>query len=146
MEPKNFSARLTIGITVLFCIVLLALMIFAPKLLAFFFGYLPVKIMTKVLIAFYCCCPAGGIALFSIFRIMLFVIREDIFTEKTVFSIRLLSWCCLFVSVVCFIFGNFWPPLFIVAFAAVFMTLILHVLKNVMAKATEIKKENELTV
>ena len=146
MKSSAFSARLTIAITILFCLILLALMVFAPQLMTVFFGYLTKNVMTKVLVAFYICCPFGWTALFSIFRIMLAVTDEDVFSKKTVFYIRLLSICCLAVSMICLVFGFSWPPLFIFALAALFMTLILHVLKNVMARATEIKEENELTV
>ena len=141
MKSKNISARLTMAIAILFFIILILLMIFARDLMTLFFAYLSESIINKVLIAFYVCCPAGMAALFSIFKIMGNVTKETVFTRKTVFWIRLLSICCLFVSVICFIFGNFWPPLFIFAIAALFMTLILHVLKNVMARATEIKEE-----
>ena len=146
VKSKNFSARLTIVVTGIFSLLLIAVMILFPGLMKFFFGYLPNGITRLVIIAFYCCGHAAAAARYTIFRVMLNVIRDDVFTKKTVFFIRLLSWCCLFVSVVCLVFGKFWPPLLIVSFSALFMTLILHVLKNVMSRATEIKEENDMTI
>lgn len=59
---------------------------------------------------------------------------------------RILSWCCAFVALVCFVSGFFYVPFLIFALGAAFMMLILRVLKSVMATAAKIKDENELTI
>ena len=100
----------------------------------------------KVPLAFYLCCPAAWAALISILRLMTNIIHEQIFTPQTVFSMRLLSWCCAYVALVCLVFGFFWAPLLVFALGAAFLTLILRVLKSVMQRACEIKAENELTI
>lgn len=140
------SAKVTRAITVVFCILLLGLMFFGPKLLQLYFGYLSDDLTKKVLLAFYLCCPAAWTALVSILYLMTNIIREKVFVPQTVLLMRLLSWCCACVAVVCFVFGFFWTPLLVFALGAGFMTLILRVLKSVMARAVEIKTENELTI
>lgn len=146
MYSQLLSAKITRIITCFFCVLLLALMIFGPKLLVFYFGYLSASLMKKVLLAFYLCCPAAWTALICLLLLMTNIINDAIFTLKTVFSMRLLSWCCGIVALVCLIFGFFWAPLLAFSLGAAFMTLILRVLKNVMARATELKNENELTI
>ena len=146
MYTSLTSAKLTRLITVLFCVLLLVLMAFAPRLLQLYFGYLSVRLTKMVLWAFYLCCPAAWAALGSILRLMTNIIHDQVFAPQTVFLMRLLSWCCAYVAVVCFVFGFFWTPLLVFALGAGFMTLILRVLKSVMARATEIKAENELTI
>ena len=121
-------------------------MIFGPRLLTFYFGYLSAALIKKVLLAFYLCCPAAWASLVSILVLMTNIIREKIFTAQTVFVLRLLSWCCAYVAVVCLVFGFFWAPLLAFSLGAAFLTLILRVLKSVMARATELKNENELTI
>ncbi len=146
MYTSVTSAKVTRAITVVFCVILLGLMIFGPKLLSLYFGYLSDVLTGKVLLAFYLCCPAAWVALISILRLLTNIIHEEIFTAQTVFFMRLLSWCCAYVTVVCLVFGFFWAPLLVFALGAAFMTLILRVLKSVMARASEIKAENELTI
>ncbi len=146
MYTSVTSAKVTRAITVVFCLILTALMLFGPKLLHLYFGYLAAGLAQKVLLAFYLCCPAAWAALVSILRLMTNIIREKIFTPQTVFSMRLLSWCCAYVALVCLIFGFFWAPLLVFALGAAFMTLILRVLKNVMARAGELRAENDLTI
>ena len=146
MYTSVTSAKVTRVITILFCVLLFVLMVFGPKLLTLYFGYLAEALAKKVLWAFYLCCPAAWAALICILKLMTNIIRDDVFQPQTVFLMRLLSWCCACVAVVCLVFGFFWAPLLVFALGAAFMTLILRVLKSVMARATEIKAENELTI
>ena len=142
------SAKLTLFIDYLFCIVLAGLMFFAYPFFDWFFGFRGNGDFLKVtvLVAFYICCVPAWTALVSIAKLMKNVMKEAVFTENTVFLIRLLSWCCAAVSFVCLIAGVIYTPLWFVTLASAFMMLILRVLKSVIAKATEIKNENELTI
>lgn len=69
-----------------------------------------------------------------------------VFTDNTVSLIRGVSWCCF---AVCFLFaflGFYFQLSFIVAFLGIFLGVCLRIVKNVIAEATEIKNENDLTV
>lgn len=140
------SAKVTLVISYCFCVLLAVLMIVAKPVLSWFYGPQGEQSGKIILLAFYICCPAAWVALVGIIRLLNNVIREEIFCEKSVFLLRLLSWCCAFVCVVCFGFGVRYFPLLIFSAGAGFMMLILRVLKSVMAKATELKAENELTI
>ena len=142
------SAKLTLAIDYVFCAVLGGLMFFAYPFFDWFFYFRnDAELLTvSVLVAFYICCIPAWTALVSIAKLMKNIMAEEVFTEKTVFLIRLLSWCCAAVSFVCLIAGVIYKPLWFVTLAAAFMMLILRVLKSVMAKATEMKNENELTI
>lgn len=146
MYTSLTSVKVTRVITVIYCIMLLLAMIFAPSILMWYFGSGMIKQIKVALIAFYSCCPAAWIALVCVWRVLTSILKGNIFTDKMVFSMRLLSWCCGFVAVDCFVAGFWDPAFFIFAVGAAFMMLILRVLKSVMAKATEIKNENELTI
>lgn len=140
------SAKVTLVISYCFCALLAVLMIVAKPVLVWFYGS-PDKLSMKIImIAFYICCPAAWIALGGIIKLLKNILKEEIFCENNVFLLRLLSWCCAFVCVVCFGFGVRYFPLLIFSAGAGFMMLILRVLKSVMARATEIRKENELTI
>jgi hypothetical protein len=142
------SAKLTLTLDYLFCVVLAGLMVFAYPFFNWFFCMRPdaTLLTVSVLVAFYICCVPAWTALVTIAKLMKNIMNEEVFTENTVFLIRLLSWCCAAVSFVCFAAGFIYKPLWFVTLAAAFMMLILRVLKSVMAKATEMKNENELTI
>ena len=146
MYTSMTSAKLTRVLTVGFCVLLLALMVLFPRLLSFYFAYLDTALRHKVMFAFYLCCPAAWAALVSILLLMTNIIHDRVFTQKTVRFMRLLSWCCAWVAAVCLGFGFFWAPLLVFVLGAAFMTLILRVLKSVMARALALKEENELTI
>lgn len=142
------SAKLTLIIDYIFCALLSVIMVFAYPVFSWFFSFRGNGdlLCITVLVAFYICCVPAWTALVSIVKLMKNIMAEEVFTEKNVFLIRLLSWCCALVSFVCFIAGFIYMPLWFVTLGAAFMMLILRVLKSVMAKATEMKNENELTI
>lgn len=142
------SAKLTLVIDYIFCALLGVIMIFAYPVFHWFFSFRAnTELLTgTVLTAFYICCIPAWTALISIMKLMKNIMAQEVFTEKTVFLIRLLSWCCAAVSFICFLAGFIYMPLWFVTLGAAFMMLILRVLKSVMAKATEMKNENELTI
>lgn len=142
------SAKLTLVIDYIFCGLLAVMMVLGYPLVDWFFHYRGDLDVLKisVLVAFYICCVPAWAALISIAKLMKNIMAGEVFTEKTVFLIRVLSWCCAAVSFVCFVAGFVYMPFWFVTLAAAFMMLILRVLKSVMAKATEMKDENELTI
>ena len=140
------SAKLTRFIAALFCVLLLALMICAPFVTKKFIGAESQRIIRTAITAFYICCPAAWAALISILKLMTNIIKSKVFITQNVFCMRLLSWLCAYVCAVCFGFGFVYSLLFVFSLGAAFMMLILRVLKSVMAMATELKNENELTI
>lgn len=78
---------------------------------------------------------------------LLFRVKKGlVFTDNTVSLIRGVSWCCF---AVCFLFaflGFYFQLSFVVAFLGIFLGVCLRIVKNVIAEATEIKNENDLTV
>ena len=57
-----------------------------------------------------------------------------------------MSWCCLAAGLIFLASSFYYPAFFAFCAAAVFMALILRVIKNVFAQAEEIKKENDYTI
>ncbi|MBR3767574.1 MAG: DUF2975 domain-containing protein [Clostridia bacterium] len=138
------STKLTLYVTYGFCVLLAGMMIGVVPALNWIFG---TRQFTNVcVIAFYTCTPAAWTALISIIKLLKNVLTDRIFSVESVKILRLLSWCCAFVSVVSFIAMFFFRLLFVFWLGAGLMMLILRVLKNVLARAVEIKEENELTV
>ena len=145
-KRNNSSAKLTLLITYLFCVLLFLLEIFAIPILTWFYGENRNETIRMVSCSFYICSLPAWVALISILKLLKNVISENIFSAKNISYLRNLSYCCGFVAVVCFVSGVEYLPMMIFSLGAGFMMLILRVLKNVIAKATEIKSENDLTV
>ncbi len=154
------STKVTLFISYFFCLLLAALMLFIYPIITWFLGSKRMNEVLLIITAFYVCCPAAIVALRSIISLLHNILKEQIFIPENVRYMRVLSWCCAFVSAVSFIAGLvlilpmtsniltsfIYIAFFIFSFGGLFMMLILRVLKNVMAKATELKNENELTI
>lgn len=146
MYTSDKSAKLTLGVTYLAAVILALLMVFASPIAKYIIGEGAKNAFLSAVAAFYICCPAAWVALYNIRKILKNVLSDTIFTNETVTLLRQLSWCCAFVAVICFVTIYFCHVFFTFTIGAAFMTLILRVLKNVMARAVEIKEENELTI
>ena len=72
--------------------------------------------------------------------------REAIFTDKAVGNLRLVSYCCLAECAVFAVLTVYFQFAAFIAFASLFMCVILRVVKNVIAKAAEVKAENDFTI
>ena len=146
MYTSEKSTKLTLFVTYFFALMLIGLMLFAYPIAKNVLGPEHRIAYLSAVSAFYICCPAGWLALYKIRKLLKNVLSDTIFTAETVTLLRHLSWCCAFVAAVCTITTYFCHIFFTFTIGAAFMSLILRVLKNVMAKAVEIKEENELTV
>lgn len=81
-----------------------------------------------------------------LFALLLRVRKEAVFTAESVALLRGISWCCVAAGVLFVWLGFYFLISYAVAFVALLVGLCLRVVKNVIAEATEIKSENDLTV
>ncbi|HML38499.1 MAG TPA: DUF2975 domain-containing protein [Bacillota bacterium] len=88
----------------------------------------------------------GLIALFSLDRLLANIKKKNVFIEKNVKYLRVISWCSFAVSAILFISGFYYLLFLVVAVAAAFFGLILRVVKNVIEQAVAIKNENDFTI
>lgn len=101
----------------------------------------------KPLIAtIYACALPGLIALFALDRLLANIKVKDVFIEKNVKYLRIISWCSFAVSAILFVSGFYYLLFLLIAVAAAFFGLILRVVKNVIEQAVAIKKENDFTI
>ena len=92
------------------------------------------------------CMPHVPVALADILliRLLLLVRAGRTFSPEAVGSLRGISWCCLFegaylIFVGIFMFDPAAVSFCMLAFAAVFLGIVLRVVKNVIEEATAIK-------
>ena len=114
--------------------------------------YMKIRNMTgegiriTLVVILYACSILGWFILWKMLRLIRNIRKGIVFTEQNVSILRAVSLLCLGVGILTFAGGFFYQPLFFVTLAALFLTLVVRVVKNVMHKAVEMKDELDLTV
>ena len=114
--------------------------------------YMKIRNMTgegiriTLVVILYACSVLGWFILWKMLRLIRNIRKGIVFTEQNVSILRAVSLLCLGVGILTFAGGFFYQPLFFVTLAAIFLTLVVRVVKNVMHKAVEMKDELDLTV
>ena len=71
---------------------------------------------------------------------------NEVFISENTEYLRQLSWCCVAAGMIFAASGFYYFPFWFLCGTAMFMALILRVIKNVFAQAEEIKRENDYTI
>ncbi|OUN94473.1 DUF2975 domain-containing protein [Blautia sp. An46] len=130
-------------------VALVLLCVSAPWLFSWFIQkrlILPPQSRDYFLVTTYTVAVPAAIALYMMNRLLANIRKEEVFTEKNTRYLRGMSWCCLAAGLIFLVSSFYYLPFFALCAAAVFMALILRVIKNVFAQAEEIKKENDYTI
>ncbi len=148
MKKSQKSIQLTKAYIFILAIGFVALLFTAP-IASFWYCDMAGKsdIAAKVLMAvFYVCSPAAAVVIISSFKMLNNMKKGEFFTETNTKLLSRMSLSCLFVAPVCIV-GCFWFYGFMpIAVSAIFMFLILRIIKNVFEYGCEIKEENDLMV
>ncbi len=116
------------------------------KVIADPIGLIEQNMVIALCIGLYTAELLGFVALFNVNRLLGNISKEIVFDESNTKCLRFISWACLGAGVV-FAVMALWSVIFALAsLFAVFLGLILRVLKNVFEKAVEIKSENDFTI
>lgn len=109
-------------------------------------GIIKSSVVLPLTVGIYICDVFGIIAVFSLNKLLSNIAKDMVFTEENTKCLRLISWCCVFAGLVMLILALWRYVLGVGAFFAMFMGLVMRVLKNVFEKAVEIKSENDYTI
>ncbi|MBQ9483681.1 MAG: DUF2975 domain-containing protein [Ruminiclostridium sp.] len=103
-------------------------------------------IMPVLTVCAYLCDALAIIALWELKKLLSNISKQELFTEQNTRCVRVISWCCFGVAaVMCGL--TFWRLLaLLIAVVAAFVGLILRVVKNMLAAATELREENDFTI
>lgn len=152
---NKHSINLSLTIAVLFLVICIAGAFILPKLVPMLIdtrdnignrGDITQAGRTFVMIISYLILAVFVAADALLFKLLLNVKKELVFTAQSVALIRGVSWCCFAVCLLLCGLGIYFQLAFVAAFMGLFLGLCLRVTKNVIAEATEIKSENDLTV
>jgi hypothetical protein len=108
-----------------------------------------------IIIPFYLIVPAGYTALVCIDKLLTNIKKELVFDGANVRLLRIISWSCFYVAgvslisfiIICSICKMIESAgLLLLCAGAVFMGLVVRVVKNIFESAIEIKEENDMTI
>lgn len=152
---KKLSTGLSLALSVFFFICCVAGLFLLPRLTNALIS-LPDTIgsrenitqlgRTLCLVSAYCIVLDMMVADLLLFRLLLLVRKGEVFTDRAVALIRGVSWCCMVLCIPFAYLGIYFQLSWVVCLLAVFLGLCLRVCKNAFEEATEIKRENDLTV
>lgn len=145
------SVNLSLAISVIFFVLCIAGAFALPFLLGMFvemrnMPHISTEIFIYILVVAYLILAVFVLADVLLFKLLQRVKYGAVFTQKSVQLIRGVSWCCIAASVLFCCVGIFFYICFAIGLMGIFLGLCLRVTKNVIAEATEIKSENDLTV
>lgn len=152
MPDRKTSAKISLGICIASSAALLALAVTFPRFYEWFY-FLSRSlseesdgIIKTVTVAFYVSAPFAAAALYMLIRLLLNIIRDEVFVGINVTYLRLISYCCFGVVLVNAVCAFFYAPLFITVLVFVIVGTLLRVVKNVMQSAVALREENDLTI
>ena len=147
MNRKNISMIASIVVTSILLVLIIIAVFLLPQIMKVYSGMRGEIDVTGLMVALYISVVPGIICTIALLKLLINIRKNEIFVKKNVFILQMLSYCCLFVGVeyIAICFRQYIAMIF-VGFAALFIGVILRVIKNVFDKAIEIREENDFTI
>ncbi|MDR3224964.1 MAG: DUF2975 domain-containing protein [Clostridiales Family XIII bacterium] len=103
-------------------------------------------VVAKLMPIYYTVCVPGLIALFYANALLVTIRSGEVFVQANVKYLRVISWCCVVASIIFLVGGRESLALVFIAAAAAFASLILRVIKNILASGVKLKDEHDYTI
>lgn len=153
MWTKDKSLQLSIIVVRILTGFILVLCVCVPTMVRWYeltdtdgIGLIGSNVFWPLTICLYLAAVCGEVCLWHLGKLLGNIKKEIVFTADNCQHLRYISWCCICAAIPFGVFGAWRFLSFIVAIAAGFFGLILHVLKNVFDKAVELQEENDYTI
>ena len=145
---SKLSAKCTLWCSRCIALAVIVLIFFFPKLLQWYQGFRPLGLhgAAAVYFGFYLCVPVVLYALWCIDRIIINLLKDQVFITTNVRYVRRIRWCCAGVSLICVPSACFYQPLIFMVVIMAFLALIISLVKNILAAAVDLREENDLTI
>ena len=146
---KNNPSAVTSLITAFFLSAVLLLLAFtAPLFTQMFIKHFdrPTAIFKPVVITFYTILPLAAGVLWGLIRLLLNIVKDNVFITENVKLLRAISVLLALSTVVFVVSGYFYMPFYLLGAFAAFMVIIVRVVKNCFAAAVLLKDENDMTI
>ena len=147
-DKKSTILSYIFCVLILFFIVLACIL--APFYLSEFFGILNIQENAVKYNTFmwclYPCSFFGIVAVLSLMKMLKRIFKEHPFCKQNVVSLKIISVCCFLVALIMLLGSIYCRTFIFISAAAGFFGIILRVVKNVIQRAIELQRENDLTV
>lgn len=145
---KNSSVRLSQICVAVFALLLLALDVGCYRFVGWFIGLRAMSWQSGVLmmVTIYVCSVFGWLVLARLWQLLHNIRAARVFELQNVRILRTVSWCCVAVGCVCILSALYYLPFALVGAAALFMALIVRIVKNVFQQAIDMKDDLDLTI
>ena len=153
---RKTSAYISLVICIVCAVVLVALLFTFPMVFKWLLELSGVvqknyaDTVKALSIAFYAASPFSLTAVCLLIKLLLNVIHDKVFVDPNVKYLRIISYCCYAVALICTVYVFASRPLVksiaLVGLAMVLVGTLLRVVKNVMQSAVELREENDLTI
>ena len=149
MKHYIFSAKVTLWASRFVAALIAVFLIFFPGMVQSYhenFRPLSDSERNALLGAFYASAVAVELAMYHMDKLLRNILRAELFTRENVHHIRMVRWCCFWVSIVClFAFFGF-PSMIFISTIMAFLALVVTVVGQVMKAAVELREESDLTI
>ena len=154
MKKRQIAAAVSLAICAASGLLLLVWAFTFPRFFSwFYFNYhglaenaYTLSVFKRVTGAFYGCAPFAAASLYCLIRLLLNILKDEVFIGRNVTYIRLVAWFCYAVAAITLATGVRYFPRLIICFATGTVGTLLLVMKDLFRSAVELKEENELTI
>ena len=148
MKSLKLSRLLVAGLFFLLIVILFTAHIIAEwfDVISVGRGIIDGRVDVAVTVMIYICDVFAIIAVVSLNKLLSNISRDEVFIEQNTQCLRIISWCCVLVGFTFTVFSLWRYEFLFAAFFAMFLGLVMRVLKNVFEKAVELKSENDFTI
>ncbi len=96
--------------------------------------------------AIYTSSVAGLILIYNLYKVLINIENNQVFTKSNVHHLNHVSLACGYVSVITMFTGVFFTSVFFISIASGFVSLIVRIVMQIFVKAIAMKNEIELTI
>lgn len=133
MWSKTRSIILSRIVNFIFISLILLGSLFLPKIVCqyIYFTSKSQSLYFSLLITLYLAVVPCLTLLICLERLLVNIQKDNVFVNRNVTLLRIISWCCFAVSIIFAVFGFYYLLSLFIAIAAAFFGLILRVIKNI---------------
>lgn len=146
-KKQNAALKVSIGFTAVFALALTALTFTGPWTMKWLCEITNNQLIEKFILGItYLAIPAGWGAIIILFKLLINIDKGIVFDKRNTKMLNILSWLCLYVGFLSGFAIRWYIPFVVVSVSALFIGLIVRVVRNIIGEAIIIKDENDLTV
>lgn len=134
MKDYKSSVKFTLIITYLLMLALVVFIVALPFVTTWYVEKMgrPADLAIVTMLSCYPCVPFAAVSLISLSKLLKNILRGDILDNKNLVLLKRIGFSCLFAGCIMIIAGFFYKPFFISGASAIFCTVIIKVIFDIL--------------